>query len=168
MLPIYHQIDFIDLDDEVEISRIIKDSLVGEVPCFIDLNSVDAEQILSFVSIFSKKLEAMRINPFFPFPIYLIISEMNTVTEFPVVSHIDRLPRHFSAPQQRSTSKREKTIMNRINLNQEKIRNRNITSDLKKLGILKKDKRLLYQLSKDNYFLKYFLDFEKSKVKEYE
>lgn len=149
-LPILQKIDIQDTARE-SLQLVFERNNIGITPTILILD----EAIVAHREIFAKNcLEVFKIkglNPFFPFPCYILTPEKIQTHGLPQIRSIEEAPKHFIKKIKRIKS-REQTLLSKADTYQSRIQNQSVTEDLTYLRRKREDNHKLRDLCRQKSF----------------
>lgn len=149
-IPIFEEILIEDKDPQVLYEK-IKESKVGKVPIFINLNDLKKDEKLDLIANLKNIFLELNLNPRFPYPFYLLTDKVSD-DYFPQAQTIKELPDHFFKKVKRPNNK-ELQLLNKLGLKVEKIRNLDSNKIMEGIQDAAYPQKKLYQNTKELYFL---------------
>ncbi len=133
------------------LKKIFNSSEAGKKPLYIELkckNTIDATDTLDNIA---ESLKELNINPFFPYPIYIITHLVNYYSRLPILNNKLELPKHFFIKDNITSSKQE-SILNKLEVPLKRIKNTDIEEVKKRFKEYSLRHKKLYHLTKEAYF----------------
>ncbi|EQC43048.1 hypothetical protein M899_0367 [Bacteriovorax sp. BSW11_IV] len=138
---------------------------VGTGPLFIKLDRKTYNEATKIVDQLSKALSALRVDPHFPYPIYIITEHDIIMSPFSIFSDEEQLPNHFKIKSNRLKNK-EISLLQKSTILAKRVSNHNIEDITNDLNIAVNNQRALRDLVKENlYYEKMLKNLEKEKRK---
>jgi hypothetical protein len=113
--------------------RIFKSDLIKYIPIYINFKEIPSEDHIEAYSNIQQALRSVGRHPYFPYPIYVISTELNEKSLKNVVSDENNLPLHFTKRTGKPKSK-ELPLFNKVKILSEKVSNLQIRE---KFGVIK-------------------------------
>ncbi len=143
-------------------------SRIGRVPSFINAQKLSRIELISFLDDLEEALFENKLNPLFPYPLYVITEELIEYNSIPLLKTVKDLPDHFFKKVKRPTNK-EMQLLNKLYLRVEKVGNLEMEKLVDKLKSISSEQKELYNISRELYFLEQLHDFyfpaQKEKIK---
>lgn len=111
-----------ELFDVPTLIRMLKKHNVGSRPAFIDLVDKDLDEQRTFLHALVEGLKHMRLNPRFPYPIYIISTKITHYGDLPILESKRELPRYYVVDKTRPTNK-DQPLLKRANINLQSVLN---------------------------------------------
>jgi len=163
-LPIYQNIH-IDSSDYKTLKKTLKDKKLGKIPTIINIDPEIKTSVKELTLILEKILKELKINPFFPYPIYLITEEDASGSPIPVLKNKTYLPSLFKCKKNKISNK-ETSVYKKMVVSRDKILKINIFDCLLAIANVKKFNRELFSLTKEGIFYENIMsNLHKRKVK---
>lgn len=155
-IPIFDEIIVKRPFDEDGIKKLVLDSRMGRVPCYINLLDFTSSELRALIPMLEKVILDLRLHPKFPYPIYLIVKgPINSL--FPKFKDLSELPMHFFKKVKRPNNKNLQ-LLNKLSLKVDKIKHLDlfkINNRFKDTGEMQKK---LYCETKELLFLEQLND----------
>lgn len=156
-IPVYEEI-ILQGNGKEYLSDFIPLSRIGRVPSYINAQKLSKIELINFLDDLEEALRENKLNPLFPYPLYVITEELNDYNSIPLLKTVKELPEHFYKKVKRPNNK-EMQLLNKLYLRVEKVGNLDmlkLVENLKDSSIKQKD---LYIQTKELYFLERLHDF---------
>ena len=150
-VPVFEEIE-IKSRDEKSLKLKMKKVKAGTVPLYIDCMEMAEFELEEFAEKLNNVLSEMNIHPLFPYPIYLINDKVLNNSHFLILPTEEELPLFYRKKTARLKNK-EQSLLNKVDLNSERIRNKNIEADLKFIKDRSHLQKELFNLNKKETFL---------------
>lgn len=161
--PILEELEFFGLNpDQIEVA--MKNKVPQEHPYFVDLHKVSANEIVNVLTTISDCLERKGQYTPFPYPFYVITPHLKEFSFLTLIPSRSQLPGHFQRKTKRLKAK-EKSLLNKTNVQAKKLANLNIEEQLKYLETIRPLQKELKEMTTYNAFLEQLLNKLKAKVK---
>lgn len=142
-IPIYEEIPIGEFH-YTSLIKILKEKRVNQVPCYILLPQLPTKEIYQILDELHLALKELSLNPYFPYPLYIVTQEIKSHPIFRISPSVEELPVHFFKQVRRPKSK-ESQLLSKNSLLAEKIQNDEIERKLKMLKSQKKQQKRLFQ-----------------------
>lgn len=146
-VPVYEELK-ISKFDVMSVLDQMKKSRVNQVPCYIDLSTLELDEIEHALQVIEDTLKMLKASPLFPYPIFIITQITGLQTSLPIVETKEKLPKHFMRPIKRLTSK-ELSLLNKAVTLTNRISNTPMEQRLRELQQGTRYHKMLFQLSKE-------------------
>ena len=149
-VPLLQKIDIQDISIE-SIKTMFDRNPIGIAPVIFVLDEAIIEQRELFAKNCLQVFRQRAINPFFPFPSYILCSKKVETQGLPQLYKIEEAPKHFIKKIKRVKS-REQTLLTKAQTYQSRIQNHSVTEDLEYLEHKREDNRKLRDLCYEKNF----------------
>ncbi len=166
-IPIYEEI-ILQGNGKQYLSEFVPLSRIGRVPSFINCQKLNRIELINFLDDLEETLKTNKLNPYFPYPLYIITEEIGQYNSIPILKSVKDLPEHFYKKIKRPNNK-EVQLLNKLYLRVEKVGNLELAKLFDQLKSISDEQKKMYQLTRELYFLEqlndYFFPPSKEKVK---
>ncbi len=144
-IPIYTEVSFEGLNqlDLGDIRKALQKAKVGVLPSYIVTHHFAQAELFSFLTLLAQALDELKMTERFPYPLYIISTQMVSHSRFFIAPNVESLPVHFFKKVKRLKPK-EQLLLSKIVVMGEKIVNVNLVS---KLASVKKQAKLNRELA---------------------
>jgi hypothetical protein len=146
-VPVYEELKITKFD-VMNVLDQMKKSRAGQVPCYINLNSLDDKETEHALQVIEDVLKMIKTSAFFPYPVYIISNLHGLETQLAIIESSDKLPKHFMRPIKRLTSK-ELSLLNKAVTLTNRITNTPIRQRLQELHQGTSHHKELFKRSKE-------------------
>jgi len=149
-LPILQKIDIQDISKE-SLNSLFERSSIGMIPTILILDQGIITRRELFVKNCLEVFKTRGLNPYFPFPCYILSPEKIKTPGLPQIYTIEEAPKHFIKKIKRIKN-REQTLLTKADTYQSRLQNQSITEDLKYLTRKREHNRKLRDLCSEKKF----------------
>lgn len=133
-------------------------SRIGRVPCFVNALKLSRIELITFLDDLEEALLENKLNPLFPYPLYVITEELNGYNSIPLLKTVKELPDHFFKKVKRPNNK-EMQLLNKLYLRVEKVGNLEMEKLMDNLKNISLEQKELYNATRELYFLEQLHDY---------
>ena len=126
-LPLFQKIDIQDINED-SLKSIFKKNTVGQLPTILILDKDLVQFAEHFAQTCAMILEEMNINPFFPYPTYVLSQEKIHFKGMPQLRNTAEAPKHF-VKKIKKVKNREQTLLSKADTFRSRIDNQSVTDD---------------------------------------
>lgn len=166
-IPVYEEI-ILQGNGKEYLADFIPLSRIGRVPSFINAQKLSRIELITFLDDLEEALKENKLNPLFPYPLYVITEELAEYNTIPLLKSVKDLPDHFFKKVKRPNNK-EMQLLNKLYLRVEKVGNLDMEKLIENLKIISNEQKELYNVTKELYFLEQLHDYyfppQKDKIK---
>ncbi len=156
-IPIYEEI-ILQGNGKQYLSEFVPLSRIGRVPSFINCQKLNRVELINFLDDLEEALKKNKLNPYFPYPLYIISEEISQYNSIPILKSVKDLPEHFYKKIKRPNNK-EMQLLNKLYLRVEKVGNLELAKLFDQLKSISDEQKKMYQSSKELYFLEQLNDY---------
>lgn len=156
-IPVYEEI-ILQGNGKEYLADFMPLSRIGRVPSFINAQKLSRIELINFLDDLEEALKENKLNPLFPYPLYVITEELSEYNSIPLLKTVKDLPDHFFKKVKRPNNK-EMQLLNKLYLRVEKVGNLDMEKLLDNLKVISNDQKELYSATKELYFLEQLHDY---------
>ncbi|MBL6991049.1 MAG: hypothetical protein ISR65_14785 [Bacteriovoracaceae bacterium] len=120
-VPIFEEV-LLEKNDFISIMEVLMETDIGHAPVYIDLDNYDESEYDELLTNLLLALRSMQINPFFPYPVYIVTNKLPQHNSLPIIDSYDNFPLHFITKRKRLNN-REVALLKKISILVEKTKN---------------------------------------------
>ena len=149
-LPVYNEVK-IDFSTQECIASDIKNSKIGNAPCYLDLSDMEIDEVNSSLAAIKQELLILGLNPKIPYAFYIVTDKIKQHPFFTIVKTEKELPSYFRIRIKQPSAK-ESALNQKVQILSEKIKNHldeEKNDNIKKYANYSKE---IYQAKKQEFF----------------
>ena len=152
-LPILTEIKINDLSNLI---TQLENLNIGDTPFYLDLSNYSSLIVDKIINSLETYFQDIGISPRFPYPFYLIVSNLKKKTIFPILKNKKELPKYFSEKLMKFST--QEILLNKIQILKEKTNNGNIEKNLRNFKHFIHTQKSIKILHKESLFLNKVLE----------
>ena len=149
-VPLIQKIEICDISEE-SIQLVCERNPIGSAPIVLELDEIVLPLKEAFAQNCLKVFKERGINPFFPYPCYILSPQRIETEGFPQIRKIEEAPKHYKKKIKR-VKNREQVLLSKVDTHRARIQNHQISQDLNYLQNKREDNRKLRDLVHEKNF----------------
>ncbi len=149
-VPLIQKIEVLEISED-SIRTIFDRNPIGMAPLILELDEVVIPHREAFAANCLKILKERGINPFYPYPCYILSPEKIEMVGLPQIRSIEEAPKHFIKKIKR-VKNREQALLSKADTHRARIQNHSVSKDLTYLHHKREENRKLRDLCHEKNF----------------